>query len=126
MIIFMQAVNRRIKQIQHPRAIVPVRINGRKINDDMVSAGVLYVVVYLGAVFISTLILAALGVDGLTAFSGSAATMGNVGPGLGMVGSAGNFNNIPTLGKWILTFTMLLGRLEIYGLIIFFNPKIWK
>jgi trk system potassium uptake protein TrkH len=67
-----------------------------------------------------------LDVDLLSAFSGVVATTGNVGPGLGTVGSTGNFNHIPLLGKWILTGTMLLGRLEIYGLIIFFLPHIWK
>ena len=66
-----------------------------------------------------------LGVDILSAFSGAAATMGNVGPGLGSVGSASNFSQVPELGKWILSLTMLFGRLEIYGLVIFFIPKQW-
>jgi trk system potassium uptake protein TrkH len=52
--------------------------------------------------------------------------MGNVGPGLGSVGSVSNFAHIPSLGKWILTATMLLGRLEIYGLIIFFMAETWR
>jgi trk system potassium uptake protein TrkH len=52
--------------------------------------------------------------------------MGNVGPGFGMVGSMSNFSQIPEFGKWVLTATMLLGRLEIFGLIIFFTAKFWK
>jgi trk system potassium uptake protein TrkH len=63
-----------------------------------------------------------MGVDGISAFSGSAAAMGNVGPGLGTVGSANNFAHIPSAGKWILSFAMLVGRLEIYGLMICFVP----
>jgi trk system potassium uptake protein TrkH len=81
---------------------------------------------YVGVVFASALLLTALGVDPLSAFSGSAATMGNVGPGLGSVGSVSNFAHIPSLGKWILSATMLLGRLEIYGLIIFFMAETWR
>jgi trk system potassium uptake protein TrkH len=67
-----------------------------------------------------------MGVDIMTAFSASAATMGNVGPGFGLVGSVSNFSQIPELGKWILTGDMLLGRLEIYGIFLFFLMKFWK
>ena len=77
-------------------------------------------------VLISSIILTLLNVDLLTAFSGSAAAMGNVGPGLGNVGSLENYSYIPSAGKWILSVTMILGRLEIYALIIFLMPKNWK
>jgi len=69
--------------------------------------------------------LFALGVEVVPSISGTIATMGNVGPGLSYVGSTGNFSQIPDAGKWILTGTMLLGRLEIYGLLIFLLPKSW-
>jgi trk system potassium uptake protein TrkH len=95
-------------------------------DDDVVEAGILYISLYLGVVFISTVLLTALGVDSLSAFSASAATMGNVGPGFGTVGSMGNFSQIPEVGKWLLTATMLLGRLEIFGLILFLGVKSWK
>ncbi|MEJ2054437.1 MAG: potassium transporter TrkG, partial [Calditrichaceae bacterium] len=62
----------------------------------------------------------------LSAFSGTVAAMGNVGPGLGSVGSTGNFAHIPVLGKWLLTLAMLLGRLEIYALFIFITPSQWS
>lgn len=87
---------------------------------------ILYIPFYVGAVFFSAVLLTALGLDGVTAFSGSAATMGNVGPGFGMVGSMSNFSEIPDLGKWILSATMLLGRLDIFGLILFLTAKSWK
>lgn len=77
-------------------------------------------------VTVGSLILAAMGVDSLSPFSGTAAAMGNVGPGLSTVGSLSNYSQIPMLGKWVLAAIMLLGRLEIYGLIIFFMPKTWK
>jgi len=84
--------------------------------------GVLYICLYVSIVFVSAGLLTAMGVDGLSAFSGSAATMGNVGPGLGTVGSINNFAHIPLLGKWVLSITMLVGRFEIYGLIVCLIP----
>jgi len=96
------------------------------LEDDVVEVNILFISFYIGIVFLSALILTALGMDILSAFSGSAATMGNVGPGFGMVGSMSNFSQIPAFGKWVLTATMLLGRLEIFGLIIFFAAKSWR
>jgi trk system potassium uptake protein TrkH len=103
-----------------------VKIDKVSINEDAVEVSLLYLSLYLGIVFISSLLLTALGVDTLSAISGSAATMGNVGPGFGMVGSMSNFNHIPDAGKWILTANMLLGRLEIFGIIIFLMPRSWE
>lgn len=126
LVMFGKAVVRQLKLLQHPRAILAVKIDNRTIQEDVLAMGILFICVYLAVVFIATIFLILLGVDLLSAFSGVVATTGNVGPGLGTVGSAGNFNHIPLLGKWILTGTMLLGRLEIYGLIVFFVPHIWK
>jgi len=117
---------KQIRQIEHPNAVIPIRINGENVPTKTVDMSVAYIVVYLTVVFLATVSLTALGVDSLSAFSGSAATMGNVGPGLGMVGSVSNFSHIPGGGKWILSATMLLGRLEIYGLIAFLIPREWK
>ena len=125
-IMFWKAFIRQLKSLQHPHAVIPVRFGDKVIKDDVLAMGILYLCVYLGLVSIATIFLAVLGVDILSAFSGAVATTGNVGPGLGTVGSMSNFSHIPYLGKWVLSGTMLLGRLEIYGLIIFFLPKIWK
>ena len=121
-VLFLKSVARRVKQERNPRAVIPIRLDGKAVEDGMANLGVLYICLYVGIVFFSAGLLTALGVDGISAFSGSAATMGNVGPGLGSVGSAGNFAHIPSAGKWILSFTMLVGRLEIYGLIICLIP----
>jgi len=125
-VVFWKALTKRAKKIQHPTAVIAVKMNNVAIDDDTVEASILYISLYLGVVFFATGLLTALGVDTLSAFSGSAATMGNVGPGFGMVGSVSNFSRIPDVGKWILTGTMLLGRLEIFGLIIFFMAKSWR
>jgi trk system potassium uptake protein TrkH len=125
-VLFWKTIVKRIKKIQHPAAVIKVKIHTVAVEDDVVEVNILFLSFYVGIVFLSALILTALGVDILSAFSGSAATMGNVGPGFGTVGSAGNFSQIPDAGKWVLTATMLLGRLEIFGLIIFFTTKSWK
>jgi trk system potassium uptake protein TrkH len=125
-VLFWKAIVKRIKKMQHPAAVIRVKIDTVAVDDDVVEENILFISFYVGIVFLSTLILTALGVDILSAFSGSAATMGNMGPGFGVVGSMGNFSQIPALGKWVLSATMLLGRLEIFGLILFLSVKSWK
>jgi len=125
-VLFWKAITKRIKKMQHPAAVIKLKIDTVAVDDDVVEVNILFISLYIGIVFLSTLLLTALGIDILSAFSGSAATMGNVGPGFGMVGSAGNYSQIPGAGKWILTATMLLGRLEIFGLILFLAVKSWK
>jgi trk system potassium uptake protein TrkH len=126
MVLFWKAIVKRVKKIQHPAAVIKVKIHTVAVEDDVVEVNILFISFYICVVFLSALILTALGVDILSAFSGSAATMGNVGPGFGTVGSAGNFSQIPDAGKWVLTATMLLGRLEIFGVILFVAVKWWK
>jgi len=126
MVLFWKAIGKKIKKMQHPAAVIKIKIDTVAVEDDVVEMNILFISFYIGVVFLSALILTALGMDILSAFSGSAATMGNVGPGFGMVGSMSNFSQIPALGKWVLTATMLLGRLEIFGLIIFFAAKSWR
>lgn len=125
-VILWKAIKKGFDKIKHPSAVITVKLNRMPIDDDVLESSILYISFYIIIVFISALILTALGVDAMSAFSGSAATMGNVGPGLGMVGSMSNFSSIPDAGKWVLSITMLLGRLEIFGLILFFLIKTWK
>ncbi len=125
-VIMAKAVIRRIEAMVHPHAVIPVKMNKTKVNDDVIEASVLYIALYISIVFISSLILSAQGVDALSAFSGSAAVMGNVGPGLGSVGSVGNFGALPELSKYVLSADMLLGRLEIFGLLLLIMPRTWR
>jgi trk system potassium uptake protein TrkH len=125
-VLFWKAIVMRIKKMQHPAAVMKLKINTVPFDDDVVGMNILFISFYVGIVFLSALLLTALGVDMLSAFSGSAATMGNVGPGFGMVGSMSNFSQMPAVGKWILSATMLFGRVEIFGLILFLTVKSWK
>ncbi len=126
MVILWNSIVAQIKKLMHPNAVIPVRVDGQALDDNLASRSVLYISLYLLIVFIATLLLIMSGMGITDAFSGTIAAMGNVGPGLGSVGSMGNFNHLPEFGKFILTLTMLLGRLEIYALFIFFSPRQWR
>ncbi|MBL1214593.1 MAG: TrkH family potassium uptake protein [Ignavibacteriae bacterium] len=125
-IIFFKSLVRKIKQIQHPNAVFSVFLEKRKVDDNVIESSIIYIIIYVIVVLLTAMILTLLNVDLLSAFSAAAASMGNVGPGLSTVGSFDNYSHIPLLGKWLLSFTMILGRLEIYALIIFLIPKNWK
>ncbi len=125
-VLFWQAIAKRIMRIQHPHSVVKVKVDHLVVDEDVLEASLLFTLLYVIIVFVSSLLLCSMGVDIMTAFSASAATMGNVGPGFGLVGSVSNFSQIPELGKWILTGDMLLGRLEIYGIFLFILMKFWK
>ena len=126
MILFIKTIIKKTRQLLHPHAVIPVRLDGKEITPSALEMSVLYVSLYIFVVFISTILITLTGVNSLEAFTGSAAAMGNVGPGLGVVGSMGNYSAIPAFGKWVLSGTMLLGRLEIFGFIIFLSRSTWK
>jgi len=126
MILFGKTIVKKTRQLLHPHAIIPVNLDGKAITPNALEMSVLYISLYIFIVFISTILITLSGVNAMEAFTGSAAAMGNVGPGLGAIGSMGNYSTIPDFGKWILSGTMLLGRLEIFGFIIFLSRSTWK
>jgi len=115
-----------ITRLVHPRAVVPVRIAGsaipREVTTNVLGFFVLFMLVFAIGVFI----MSELGMDMATSFGAVIACLGNVGPGLGDVGPASNFANVPELGKWVLALLMLMGRLELYTVIVLFSPHSWK
>jgi trk system potassium uptake protein TrkH len=125
-VIFFKSLKRQVLKLQHPQAVIPVRIDGLPIDDDTVESVLLFIVFYILILFVTGLALTAMNVDIMTAFSASAATISTVGPGFGDVGSASNFSMIPGLGKFLLSLNMLLGRLEIFGLMLLIYMKSWR
>jgi trk system potassium uptake protein TrkH len=117
-VLFWKSLGSQFKLLKHPKATVAVKVDKSIIDREIISTSNLYISAYLGVVFLSSLILAYFGVDTMSAFSGSVAAMGNVGPGFSMVSSLGNYSQLPVIGKWVLSIVMLLGRLEIYGLLM--------
>ncbi len=110
----------------HPKAVTYVKLAGKTVPKDVLRGVLgflcLYVLIFIAASFL----LAALEVDAITALAAVAASLGNIGPGFGAVGPTDNFSQIPMLGKWLLTVCMLLGRLEIYTIILLVVPEFWR
>jgi trk system potassium uptake protein TrkH len=110
----------------HPRAVKPIKIGGVPVPEDVVRSVLGFMGLYVGLFAFSTVLIASTGVDLITSIASVAATIGNIGPGLGMVGPTEHYAQIPNLGKWVLIWCMLLGRLEIYTVIILFVPEFWR
>ena len=110
----------------HPRAVSHIKIGGKTVPEDVVRSVLGFLALYMALFALSTVFLAGTGVDFVTALGAVAATIGNIGPGFGMVGPVENFAQIPYWGKWLLSWCMLLGRLEIYTLIIVVVPEFWR
>ena len=110
----------------HPHAVTHVKIGGKSVPEDVMRSVLGFLALYVGLFSLSAIVLAGLGVDFVTSIGAVAATIGNIGPGFGLVGPVDNYAHIPHLGKWLLIWCMLLGRLEIYTLIILVVPEFWR
>ena len=106
--------------------MLPVRIDHRSVPQDIVNNIFSFFLLYLGIFALAVILMSLLGLDMVSAIGSVAATMGNIGPGLGSVGPVDNYAHIPMAGKWLLSFLMLIGRLEIYPVIILLIPLFWK
>ncbi len=115
-----------LKRLVHPRAIIPVRINNKAIAPDIISNVQAFFILYILIFVMSSIILSLAGLDFLTAIGASATCLGNVGPGIGTVGPVANFSHLPDLVKIILSFLMLVGRLELFTVLVIFSPSFWK
>lgn len=115
-----------LRRILHPRAVISVRMGGKVVESGVTGAVTSFFILYIGLFALATLVMAGLGLDVLTAIASVAATIGNIGPGLGTVGPAENYAHIPQAGKWVLSFCMLLGRLEIYTVLMLLVPGTWR
>ncbi len=110
----------------HPRLVKPFKMDGKSLSPNVVMAVVAYFLLLMGLLIVCTLLLLLFNLDLETAFTASLACLSNVGPGLGSVGPVDNFSHMPDLVKWILSAAMLLGRLEIYAILILMVPDFWK
>lgn len=115
-----------IKRLIFPHAVLPVRVNDRVVPSEVLTHVLGFFFFFIGIFAIVTCTMATLGLDLISAAGCTIATMGNIGPGLGSVGPIDNYAHIVPAGKFILTFCMLLGRLEIYTVLILFSPNYWK
>ena len=116
-----------IKKIIYPNSIFVLNYNNQKVEDSFVNSVIVFIFSYLFIFLIIAILLSITGLDFLSAISGAATSISNVGPGLGeMIGPNGNFSQVSDVSKWILSFGMLLGRLEIFAVLVLFLPSFWR
>lgn len=115
---------REVKQLVHPKGQFLVKMGGKRVSESIVLSVSGFCSLYIVSYLIMTLILTATGVDIVTAFSAIAACINNLGPGLGEV--AGHFRTIDDLGLWVSSFAMILGRLEVFTVLVLFTPQFWR
>ena len=114
------------KRTLHINAVIPVRYNNKTVREHIVYNIIAFFVLYMLTFIIGSLVLGALGLDFESAIGGAASSLGNVGPALGTLNPVSNFNSLPALAKWWCGFLMLLGRLELFTVLILFTPYFWK
>lgn len=124
LMLFVKQAFREMHGLIHPSAELPIKLQGKVVPDAIVHAVGAFFSVYIGATIILTLVMMATGLEAVTAFSAVAACINNMGPGLGHLNTS--MAEVSDAGKWVLIFTMLLGRLEIFSLLIIFTPTFWR
>jgi trk system potassium uptake protein TrkH len=126
LLILLKSIKKELSMMIHPRMVKKIRIDGRPLADETLRSTNVYVAVYVLLLFASVLLIAVDEFDFTTNFTAVAATLNNIGPGLGMVGPAHNFSIFSSFSKCVLIFDMLAGRLELFPMLIIFVPACWK
>lgn len=117
---------RELSRLIHPHGVIPVRLGGKVVSEEVIQSIWGFFFLFMLVFVLASVTMSLLGLDIVTAFVSVAATINNIGPGLGAVGPMDNYISIPLIGKWILIFCMLVGRLELYTVIILLVPEFWK
>ena len=116
-----------IKKIVSPNSVIVTKYNNQKISDNFFNSVIIFIFTFLFIFLIIAMLLSISGLDFITSISGAASSISNVGPGLGdMIGPNGNYKDIPDVSKWILSAGMLLGRLELFAVLVLFFPSFWR
>jgi len=120
-------VGNQLKKFIYPKGIFVLKYDKNPIDNKFVSSIISFIYMYLIIFFIITALLSLTGLDFITSISGAATSISNVGPGLGsVIGPNGNFSSLPDISKWILTLGMILGRLELFAILVLFLPSFWR
>lgn len=115
-----------LKRQLHPNAVIPIRLNGKAVSREITYNILAFIMIYISIFAVGSVAMGMLGADFETAIGSVATSLGNVGPGIGNVGPVDNFASISAPGKWVLAFLMLLGRLELFTVLMLFTPYFWK
>ena len=120
-------LNNQIKKLLSPNSVIITKYNKQKISDNFINSVIIFIFTFLFIFLIIAMLLSISGLDFITSISGAASSISNVGPGLGdIIGPNGNYKDIPNISKWILSIGMLLGRLELFAVLVLFFPSFWK
>tara|TARA_B110001450_G_scaffold61475_1_gene58251 strand:- start:450 stop:1889 length:1440 start_codon:yes stop_codon:yes gene_type:complete len=120
-------VKNQFKKIIYPKGVFILKYDQNPIDNKFISSIISFIYMYLVVFFILTALLSLTGLDFITSISGAATSISNVGPGLGsVIGPNGDFSSLPNVSKWILTLGMILGRLELFAILVLFLPSFWK
>ncbi|TCJ15548.1 TrkH family potassium uptake protein [Parasulfuritortus cantonensis] len=125
-ILLYKEVSREMRKLLHPRAEVPVKLGNTAVPNKIMYAVLAFLFIYVAAIVLLTFVLGASGLDILTAFTAVVATINNTGPGLGQVGPATTYAVLTDFQTWVCTFSMLLGRLELFTLLVVLTPRFWR
>lgn len=115
-----------LRRLIHPMAVIPVRLNKKPISSNIIFNILAFFLIYMIIFAFGSLVMSSMGLDYETAIGSVAATLGNIGPAIGGVGPVENYADVPLMGKWFLSFLMLLGRLELFTVLILFSRAFWK
>ena len=116
-----------LKKIIYPKGVFVIKYDQSAVDEKFIASIISFIYFYIVIFFILTALLSLTGLDFITAISGAATSISNVGPGLGpIIGPNGDFSSLPDLSKWILTVGMILGRLELFAILVLFLPSFWK
>ena len=120
-------ISNQLKKIIYPKGIFILKYNYQPIDQKFIASIISFIYMYLIIFFIITALLSLSGLDFITSISGAATSISNVGPGLGsIIGPNGNFSSLPDVSKWILSMGMILGRLELFAILVLFLPSFWR
>jgi trk system potassium uptake protein len=115
-----------LKRLIHPKAIIPIRINEKTVPQPILNNVISFIVFYLLIFTVGSILMAFVGLDVQSSMGSVAASLGNIGPGIGSVGPGLNYSLVSQTGKWILSTLMLLGRLELFTILVLFALAFWK
>ena len=125
-VVMLKNSTQELKRMIHPNAVIPVRLNKYAVDETVVTSVLAFIAFYGIIAVISMVIMSMLGNDLNTSVGAVAATLGNIGPGIGDVGPALNYADIHIAGKWYLSFLMLVGRLELFTVLVLLSPMFWR
>jgi len=120
-------IKNQLKKIIYPRGIFIMKYDDNNVNEKFMASIISFIYLYIVIFFVIAALLSLSGLDFTTSISGAATSISNVGPGLGeLIGPNGNFSQLPDFSKWVLSFGMILGRLELFAILVLFLPSFWQ